>query len=146
MLCTVLALLLTTACTDRRPAPTVEPYVISRDGGGQLISAEADRARLVAWGGLVEIRGYCASACVIFTTMPNACVGPKARIGFHGSNVNLGPIGNQQMAKYLRGEAKQTYLDDWQFVPPTEMRWIMAAEYQKLDPDIKFCTPWRPKQ
>mgnify|MGYP003634087774 FL=1 len=146
MLCTVLALFLTTACTDRRPAPDVIPYVIRDDGGGQLISAEADRARLVAWGGLVEIRGYCASACVIFTTMPNACVGPKARIGFHGSNVNLGPIGNQQMAKYLRGEAKQKYLDDWQFVPPTEMRWIMAAEYQKLDPDIKFCTPWRPKQ
>ena len=58
----------TTACTDRRPAPTSEPYDILRDGGGQIISAEADRARLLAWGGQVRIREYCASSCVIFTT------------------------------------------------------------------------------
>lgn len=143
MLCTVLAMFLSTACNDRRPAPTDEPYIMWHDGGGQLISAEADRARLIAWGRRVEIRGSCASACVIFTTMPNACVGPKAKIGFHGSNVNVGPIGNQQMARYMRGEVKRMYLAEWQHIPPTEIHWITAAEYQRLDPAVKFCTPWR---
>ena len=47
MLCAVLSLFLTAACTDRRPAPiSGERYVISNDGGGQIISAQADRARL----------------------------------------------------------------------------------------------------
>ena len=138
-ICAILSLLVAGACTDRRPAPTSEPYVITRDGGGQMISAEADRAAFLNWGGQIEIRGYCASACVIFTTLPNACIGQRARIGFHGSNVNVGPIGNQQMAGYLRGEAKRKYLAEWQYVPPTDMHWITAVEYAKLDPKVRLC-------
>lgn len=127
------------ACNDRRPAPIEEPYVIRRDGGGQLISAEADRARLLAWGGRVEIRGHCNSACVIFTTLPNACMGRGLRIGFHGSNINVGPIGNQQMAKYLRGGVKRRYLEEWQFIPNTEIHRITAQEYVALDPRARIC-------
>lgn len=138
-ICTVLAMFLATACNDRRPAPTTEPYQIYRDGGGQLISAEADRADLLRWGGDIEIRYYCASACVIFTTLPNACIGSRAKIGFHGSNINLGPIGNQQMATYLRGEAKRRYLAEWQHIPQTEMHWISAREYKELDPQVRIC-------
>lgn len=139
MLCTVLALFLATACTDRRPAPTDEPYDIRRDGGGQIISAEADRARLLAWGKQVRIHDYCASSCVIFTTLPNACLAPSLRIGFHGSNVNMGPIGNPQMAKYLRGKVKAAYLAEWQHIPQTDMHWLTAREYKALDPLIKIC-------
>ncbi|WP_458789977.1 hypothetical protein [Yoonia sp. MH D7] len=141
MLCTVLAMFVATACNDRRDAPVDVPHIIRNDGGGQLISAEADRARLLAWGKPVEIHGTCASACVIFTTLPNACVRPDARIGFHGSNVNIGPIGNQQMARYMRGAAKTRYLAEWQYIPPTEIHWIDAQEYQRLDPDVKLCAP-----
>ena len=126
-------------CTDRRPPPTTEPYMIVNDGGGQLISAEADRADLLKWGGRVEVRGFCRSACVIFTTLPNACVGPAATIGFHGSNVNQGPIGPQQMARYLRGEAQARYVAEWQYIPTTEIHKISAREYKKLDPQIRIC-------
>ena len=127
------------ACTDRRPEPTTEPYVIRRDGGGQLISAEADRAMLLAWGGRVEIRGYCHSACIIFTTLPNACIGPRLTIGFHGSNVNVGPIGNQQMAKYMRNGVRRMYLNEWQKIPPDDIHIISAREYVRLDPETKLC-------
>ncbi|SEM54704.1 hypothetical protein SAMN04488003_101489 [Loktanella fryxellensis] len=126
-------------CTDRRPPPTDEPYVLDDDGGGQLVSAEADRADLEAWGGRVEITGFCRSACVIFTTLPNACVAPDAVLGFHGSNINQGPIGNQQMARYLRGEAKRRYEDDWQNIPPTDIHRIDARDYVKLDPEVRIC-------
>lgn len=126
-------------CTDRRPPPETEPYMIVNDGGGQLISAEADRADLLKWGGRVEVRGFCRSACVIFTTLPNACIGPAATIGFHGSNVNAGPIGSQQMARYLRGEARRRYLADWQFIPPTAIHKISARQYVRLDPQIRIC-------
>lgn len=138
-ICAVLALVLTSACNDRRPAPVSEPYVIRRDGGGQIISAEADRADFLRWGGEIQIRGYCASACVIFTTLPNACIGRGIRIGFHGASVNVGPIGSQQMASYLRGAAKRKYLAEWQFVATDQMHWITAQEYQRLDPKIKIC-------
>jgi hypothetical protein len=126
-------------CTDRRPPPTTEPYLIQSDGGGQLISAEADRADLLKWGGRVEIRGFCRSACVIFTTLPNACLGAGASVGFHGSNVNAGPIGNQQMARYLRGEAKRRFVAEWQYIPTTEIHKIKAVDYVKLDPQVKIC-------
>lgn len=138
-ICAVLTIFLATACNDRRPAPTSEPYLIHRDGGGQLISAEADRADFLRWGGEIIIRDYCASACVIFTTLPNACIGPASKIGFHGSNVNVGPIGNQQMAAYLRGEAKRMYLAEWQHIPQTGMHWLSAREYKKLDPLVRIC-------
>ncbi len=127
------------ACTDRRPPPTTEPYIIRGDRGGQLISAEADRAMLLAWGGRVEIRNKCHSACVIFTTLPNACLGHGAKIGFHGSNVNVGPIGNQQMARYLRGGVRRKYLEEWQFVPTDRVHTISAQEYVRLDPRTKIC-------
>lgn len=128
------------ACTDMRPTPRAVPYVIERDGGGQIISALADRAKLVAWGRPVEIRAYCASACVVFTTMPNACIAPDARIGFHSSNVNKGPVGNPMMARHLRAGVKAKFLAEWQFVPPTEIHWVSAMEYKALDPKTKICS------
>lgn len=129
------------ACTDRRPPPVAEPHIIFNDRGGQLISAEADRALLAAWGGRVEIRGKCYSACTMFTTLPNACLGRGAKIGFHGSNVNMGPVGNQQMARYLRAGVKERYLAEWQFVPHDEIHVISAQEYVALDPATQICDP-----
>lgn len=133
------ALLTLTACYDRRPAPEGEPYIIKNDNGGQLLSAEADRASLLAWGGRVEIQGRCASACVIFTTLPNACLAPDARIGFHGSTITVGPVGNPQMARHLRGGVKAAFLDRWQHIPTEDIHWITAREYVALDPQTRLC-------
>lgn len=130
---------LASACTDRRPAPNGVPYIIERDGGGQIISALADRARLMAWGQPVVIRDYCASVCVVFTTMPNACIEADARIGFHSSSVNRGPVDNPQMAKHMRAGVKRMFLQEWQFVPPDQIHWISAAEYKALDPQARIC-------
>lgn len=130
-----------TACTGQRDFDFSSPPVVIRDdGGGQLISAEADRLKLLQRGVEVEVRGYCASACVIFTTLPNACLGKKARIGFHGSNVSV-PflIGDAQMSRYLRGEAQRMYIKEWSKIPQTVMHWLTPQEYQKLDPQIKIC-------
>ena len=126
-------------CNDRRPRPTSEPYVIRRDGGGQIISAEADRQMLLEWGGQVEIRERCSSACVIFTTLPNACLGPGLRIGFHSADVNRGFVGNQQIAKYLRGEIRRRFLEEWQYVPNDQIHYIPARAYKRLDPQVRIC-------
>jgi hypothetical protein len=50
-----------------------------------------------------------------------------------------GPIGNQQMARYLRGEAKRRFVAEWQYIPTTEIHKIKAVDYVKLDPQVKIC-------
>jgi len=136
---TLLCLLV--ACTDRRDAPVgAETYVIRNDGGGQLISAEADRAMLAVWSGPVRIEGKCNSACLMFATLPNACVAPDARMGFHGSNVNVGPVGNRQMARYMRGEVRQRYLAEWQHIPYDQIHIVSGSEFARMDPQTKVCS------
>lgn len=135
-LCCLVAL---AGCTDRRPLPDGDVYVIRNDGGGQLISAETDRAVLRLWGGPVVIAGYCNSACLMFTTLPNACLAPDLVLGFHGANVNVGFVGNRQVAKYLRNGVRQRFEEDWQFVPFTEIHRITAADYVALDPETQIC-------
>jgi len=127
------------ACNDRRPLPSGDLYVIRNDGGGQLISAETDRAVLKLWGGAVRIEGYCNSACLMFTTLPNACLVPDLKLGFHGANVNVGFVGNPQVSKYLRNGVKQRFDEEWQFIPFTEIHRISAAEYVRLDPETRLC-------
>lgn len=127
------------ACNDRRPLPTTGTYVIRNDGGGQLISAETDRAVLKLWGGPVRIEGYCNSACLMFTTLPNACLAPGLKLGFHGANVNVGFVGNPQITKYLRGDVKRRFVEEWQHIPFTEIHRITAAEFVRLDPQTKIC-------
>lgn len=128
------------ACNDRRASPrNDDPYIIKDDGGGQLISAEADRALLQFWGGKVEIHSTCASACTIFTTLPNACIMPDAKIGFHGSNINVGPIGNYQMSKYLRGAVRDRFEEEWKFIPTDQIHWVPARDYIQMDPQSRLC-------
>ena len=139
MICALVALIVADPCFDKRPAPVTAPYIIEDDGGGQLLSAVDDREVLLAWGGAVEIRGYCASACVIFTTLPQACLAPDLRIGFHGSSVNLGPVGNPQIARHLRGAARARFLEDWQHIQAPDIAWIDVETYRALDPAVRIC-------
>lgn len=135
LICAIAALGLV-ACTDRRDSPVGdETYVVERDGGGQIISAIADRRQLEAWGGRVEINGRCLSSCAIFTTLPNACLGPDAIIGFHGSNV---PGFGLALAPYFRNGIREMFLSDWIFINgPTHK--ITAQEYVALDPETRLC-------
>ena len=135
----MVAVLALCGCLQQRNAPKGSVYEIIDDGGGQILAAEADRARLAAWGGPVEIGGYCNSACVIFTTLPNACLQPDAVIGFHAANLNLGPVGNAQITRYLRAGVRQRWLSDWQFVPNDDIHHITARRYVRLDPQARLC-------
>lgn len=135
----VLCAMALAGCNDRRPLPSGDGYVIKNDGGGQLISAETDRAILKLWGGPVRIEGYCNSACLMFTTLPNACLAPDLTLGFHGANVTVGFVGNPQVSKYLRGGVKQRFDAEWQHIPFTEIHRISAEEYVALDPETRLC-------
>lgn len=118
------------------------PLVILNDRGGSVLSALARRAKLERWGGRVEIRSACISACTVLITLPNACLGPGTSIAFHAPRIygtNIVPPGVvEMMAATYRGGIRDKWLNDWS--KRRSLSWIKAPEYVKLDPRTKLCT------
>ena len=135
----VITLLALAGCSGTRPAPQGDVYVLRNDNGGHILSAEIDRKQLLDWGKRVEIHGYCVSSCTMFTTLPNACLMPDSRIGFHGATISIGAGGNAQVSKYLRGEIKRRFDADWHRVPQKQFHWVEARDYVRLDPQARLC-------
>lgn len=125
--------------------PAVAKTVVIRDDGGGNINEYRARRVQLAKVARVEIRGRCNSACVIFTTLPNACLGPKARIGFHGTLPKSGiPVVDywldMRMGEFLRGEARRRFEREWRHLGGrAQLHVISAQEYKKLDPKIRIC-------
>ena len=117
------------------------PIVIRNDDGGNVTGYIARREQLAKSGRRVEIRGYCASACTMLTTLPNACLGPKLVIAFHaphfiGTNIPatmmIGLMGN-----YYRNGVLKKWNSTWS--KSLKMTKISAREYVRLDPQTKLC-------
>lgn len=125
-------------------AVQAETIVIRNDGGGNINAYRARRAEL-ARADQVEIREKCLSACVIFTTLPNACIGPHAKIGFHGTTPKSGIPQidlwlDMRMGEYFRGEAKRLFVEEWRNLQgKNAFHVISAKEYKRLDPEIRIC-------
>ncbi|WP_299361759.1 hypothetical protein [uncultured Paracoccus sp.] len=122
-------------------APTGKPIVILNDKGGNVLQAMARREELQRSGRPVEVRGYCRSACTIYITLPNACLGPGATVGFHaprlpGTSI-VPPIVDQLMAQYYRSGILRRWQDEWRH--SLKMTKISAAEYKRLDPQTRIC-------
>jgi hypothetical protein len=64
--------------------------VVDHDLGGPVAERITQIERLRSNGTRVEIRGTCTSACTMFLGLPNACVRPSARLGFHGPTTAIG--------------------------------------------------------
>lgn len=65
-------------------AQTGAALIIRNDPGGLLGARSAELRRLRASGQRVELRGSCYSACTMYLGLPNVCIAPGARLGFHG--------------------------------------------------------------
>ena len=89
----------------------------------------------------VEIRGYCWSACTLYLTMANACLGPKATVGFHAPRLPgtpiIPPLVDQIMAAHYRGGILRKWNDDWRH--KLEMTKLSARQVKALDPQIRLC-------
>lgn len=127
-----------------RPSPSQgrgQPIVIANDRGGNVLQAIRYRERLAASGRPVEIRGYCRSACTIFITLPNACLGPKATVGFHAPRIPntriIPPMVDQMMARYYRNGILRMWNSEWKH--SLTMHRISAREYVRLDPETRLC-------
>lgn len=128
------------------PAMARDFIDISNDSGGNVLQTIKRRNQLQASGKLVRIRGYCRSACTLYLTMPNACIGPRATVGFHAPRVPgtriIPPIVGDLMGQYYRGEIRRRWYAEWQY--SLKMHTMSAAQYKKWDPQIKYC--WSDKK
>ena len=116
--------------------------------GGNVLQMVQLRERLARSGKTVRIRGYCRSACTILTTMPNACLGPKARIGFHAPRLPntqiIPPYVDQIMGNYYRGGIRDRWFGGWN--RSIDMNIISAREYVRLDRQARICDSLVPQQ
>jgi hypothetical protein len=123
-----------------------EPVIIRNDGGGNITDYRARRDRL-AQAAEVRIAGKCLSACTIFTTLPNACVGPNAKIGFHGTSPKSGIPAvdyylDMRMGEFYRGDVRRLYETKWRFLGGSDQFHVITGrELAKLDPKIRLCKP-----
>lgn len=115
--------------------------------GGNVLEMVQTRQELASSGRQVRIRGYCRSACTMLTTMPNACLGPRARIGFHAPRIPntqiIPPYVDQIMGQFYRGGIRERWFGGWN--RSTQMQVITAREYVRLDPQTRICPSLRPR-
>ncbi|MDS9466259.1 hypothetical protein RGQ15_01560 [Paracoccus sp. MBLB3053] len=120
---------------------SAEPIIILNNKGGNVLQAVNEREKLARSGRPVQVRGYCRSACTIYITMPNACLGPNATVGFHAPRIPgtqiIPPIVDQIMARYYRNGILQKWNAEWK--KSLSMHKISAKQYVKLDPQTKLC-------
>lgn len=149
-----LALTLIAALTAASPALSKQPEGIVNQGrfidvwnnrGGNVLRMVQTRQDLAGSGKTVRIRGYCRSACTILTTMPNACIGPQARIGFHAPRIQgtqiIPPYVDQIMGNFYRGGIRDRWFGGWNRA--SEMQVISARDYVRLDPQARICPSLR---
>ncbi|WP_211657953.1 hypothetical protein [Paracoccus subflavus] len=143
-----LILTLAAALLTLAPAPSHARIVergrfidVENHRGGNVIQMVQLRERLARSGKTVRIRGYCRSACTILTTLPNACLGGKARIGFHAPRIPntriIPPLVDEIMGTFYRGGIRDRWFAGWN--RSLDMQVISAQEYVRLDPQTRIC-------
>ncbi|WP_120442533.1 hypothetical protein [Paracoccus yeei] len=124
-----------------QPRGKAEPIIILNNKGGNVLEAVQYRNRLAASARPVQVRGYCRSACTIYTTLPNACLGPNATIGFHAPRIPgttiIPPLVDEIMGRFYRGGILRKWNSEWKH--SLKMHKISARDYVRLDPQTKLC-------
>jgi hypothetical protein len=111
------------------------------DRGGNVLQMVETRKQLDSTGKNIRIRGYCRSACTMLTTLPRACFGPNATIGFHAPRIQgtqiIPPYVDQIMGNYYRNGIRERWFAGWN--RSLDMQVISAQEYVRLDPQARIC-------
>ena len=119
---------------------------VMNNSGGNVLEMVRYRERLARSGKIVRIRGYCRSACTMLTTLPNSCIGPGARIGFHAPRLPgttiIPPYVDEIMGNFYRNGIRERWYGGWN--RSINMNVITAQEYVRLDPQTRICDSIRP--
>lgn len=99
---------------------------IGNDYGGLLVERLAEVDALLDAQTVVEIRGaICNSACTLYLGLPDVCVTPQVRLGFHGPASMVAGIGllpseferlSQEMARRYPPPVASWFLQEARYV------------------------------
>lgn len=121
---------------------------VVNDRGGNVLQMVQTRQKLDSTGKEIRIRGYCRSACTMLTTLPRACLGPGATIGFHAPRIQgtqiIPPYVDQIMGNYYRNGIRERWFGGWN--RSMDMQVISAQDYVRLDPQARICDSLRKKK
>ncbi len=107
---------------------------VFNDTGGNPFEYADFRSELDRSCDVVEL-GECNSACTMLMTLPNACLIPRKRFGFHSSN--LGGLFNDELRKYYRAGVLEEFNSNWSNSGTIQR--ITSEEAVALDPQLKLC-------
>jgi hypothetical protein len=87
------------------------------DTGGQLYGYIIDYMKIKRSGRPYPLK-YCASACTLYLTLPNACLLPGAKFGFHSASTSIGTtwilgIYPDWVHSWLRSNGGLTHIMKW---------------------------------
>jgi hypothetical protein len=103
-------------CANGATSTQADVITIGDDYGGVLIPRLANLQALKLRGDTVEIRGdICASACTLYLGLPNACIIPQTKFGFHGPSHYGRPLPQADYERLSQVVAAQypLVLRDW---------------------------------
>ncbi|MDN5568511.1 MAG: hypothetical protein L0G27_07160 [Paracoccus sp. (in: a-proteobacteria)] len=144
-----LALLTLTPFTAQAETRNAGRFIdVWNDRGGNVLQMVQTRQKLDSTGKEIRIRGYCRSACTMLTTLPRACLGPGATIGFHAPRIQgtqiIPPYVDQIMGNYYRNGIRDRWFAGWN--RSLDMQVITAQDYVRLDPQARICDSLRKKK
>lgn len=108
-------------CLIAAVAPQANAMTVRQDLGGSVRERFVQVEQLSRSGAQVRIVGTCISACTLLLGVPNACVAPSARLGFHG------PATRQNGLPLPREEYERVSLQMASLYPPQIRNWFMAT-------------------
>lgn len=121
---------------------------IWNNSGGNILQMVQSRNELARSGKRVRIRGYCRSACTMLITLPNACLGPYAKVGFHAPRIPntriIPPYVDQIMGNFYRNGIRDRWFGGWN--RSLDIIVISARDYVRLDPQTRLCDELRRKR
>lgn len=127
--------------TASQSASQGAPIIIRNDHGGNVAANIVKRQQLAASGRQVQLRGFCDSACTMFTTLPNACLAPNATFGFHAPSLTgtktQAPLVGDLIGQFYRNGIKRKWDASWS--KSTKISRISAKQYVALDPQARLC-------
>ncbi|MGR3485111.1 MAG: hypothetical protein ACU0BF_07180 [Paracoccaceae bacterium] len=112
--------------------------LIFNDTGGNPAEYELMWLRLAATGKPVRL-GECNSACTMFLSLPDVCLLPGRRFGFHASN--FGGMFNPLMTARYPPNIRARFLADWG--TRERLTILRAEELVAIEPSLRLCGPRR---
>ncbi|MFE3838667.1 hypothetical protein [Pseudogemmobacter sonorensis] len=101
-------------------APPAPAFVVRHDLGGGVEERIRSVERLRAQGTRIRIEGICISACTLYLGLPQTCVSPSARLGFHGPSSSLPGL------PLPRSEFERVSQTMASYYPAAMRRWFMS--------------------